>query len=126
MPIIKPSQDVLTGKTARFLKSRLPLSKRANNNQSFAAYQGLCGCFEGLCRTDSAQVENGLLQLIKTHEGRIFSDLQYKYFHTEAQCSPKLPTALEMCVQFGQSPGTTGNYCQGTACYDAYESLIEL
>jgi hypothetical protein len=91
----KAIQDVLTG-NRRDLEKQISVIKAQT---AFAAYHGCADVFEGLLRDDQPKVEAGLQHLIRTHEGRKFSDLQSMYFSTEATVLAKLAYRMGMYVQ---------------------------
>ncbi|MRG45564.1 hypothetical protein GFS24_10585 [Chitinophaga sp. SYP-B3965] len=91
----KAIQDVLTGKR-QDLEKQIEVIKAQT---AFAAYHGCADVFEGLLRDDQPKVEAGLLKLIRTHDGRKFSDLQSRYFSTEAAVLTKLAYRIGMYVQ---------------------------
>lgn len=95
----KAIQDVLTGKR-QDLEKQIAVIKAQT---AFASYHGCADVFEGLLRDDQEKVETGLQKLIRTHDDRKLSDLQYKYFSTEAAVLTKLAYRIGMYVKIDSS-----------------------
>jgi hypothetical protein len=95
----KAIQDVLTGKR-QDLEKQIAVIKAQT---AFAAWHGCADVFEGLLRDDQEKVETGLQKLIRTHHDRKLSDLQCRYFSTEAAVLTKLAYRIGMYVQIDSS-----------------------
>lgn len=91
----KAIQDVLTGKR-QDLEKQIEVIRAQT---AFAAWHGCADVFEGLLRDDQEKVEAGLQKLIRTHNNRKLSDLQYRYFSTETAVLTKLAYRIGMYVQ---------------------------
>lgn len=119
----KAIQDVLTGKR-QDLEKQIAVIKAQT---AFAAYHGCADVFEGLLRDDQQKVENGLQKLIRTHDGRKFSDLQCRYFSTEAAVLTKLAYRIGMYVKL-DSPLVPQSILpiRELPEYDGYEFFNEL